>query len=115
MSMEEAVSGFICQKPNPFFRGVAMRFPKLRRESGTDAAKYLLLGFYMGGCQNYGPFLDPYYNTAPNIWATRKRTTILTTTHILLLHCIALATFGAAIPSTFCWSACPRRALGFRV
>ena len=21
----------------------------------------------MGGCQNYGPFLDPYYNTAPNI------------------------------------------------
>ena len=25
------------------------------------------LVFYMGGCQNYGPFLDPYYNTAPNI------------------------------------------------
>ena len=22
---------------------------------------------YMGGCQNYGPFLGPYYNTAPNI------------------------------------------------
>ena len=22
---------------------------------------------YMGGCQNYVPFLDPYYNTAPNI------------------------------------------------
>ena len=21
----------------------------------------------MGGGQNYGPFLDPYYNTAPNI------------------------------------------------
>ena len=21
----------------------------------------------MGGCQNYGPFLDPYNNTAPNI------------------------------------------------
>ena len=21
----------------------------------------------MGGCQNYGPFLAPYYNTAPNI------------------------------------------------
>ena len=21
----------------------------------------------MGGCQNYGPFLDPDYNTAPNI------------------------------------------------
>ena len=24
-------------------------------------------GFHMGGCQNYGPFLSPYYNTAPNI------------------------------------------------
>ena len=22
---------------------------------------------YMGGCQNYGPFLGPYYNTAPSI------------------------------------------------
>ena len=22
---------------------------------------------YMGGCQNLGPFLGPYYNTAPNI------------------------------------------------
>ena len=21
---------------------------------------------YMGGCQNYGPFLDPYHNTAPH-------------------------------------------------
>ena len=24
-------------------------------------------GCDVGGCQNYGPFLDPYYNTAPNI------------------------------------------------
>ena len=22
---------------------------------------------YMRGCQNYGPFLDPYNNTAPHI------------------------------------------------
>ena len=22
---------------------------------------------YMVGCQNYGPFVGPYYNTAPNI------------------------------------------------
>ena len=22
---------------------------------------------HMGGCQNYGPFLGPYCNTAPNI------------------------------------------------
>ena len=27
----------------------------------------------MGGCQKYGPFLDPYYNTAPNILGTQKR------------------------------------------
>ena len=27
---------------------------------------------YMGGCQNYGPFLDPYYSTAPNIQGTPK-------------------------------------------
>ena len=34
----------------------------------------------MGGCQNYGPFLDPYFNnTAPNIWGAQKRTIILTT------------------------------------
>ena len=28
----------------------------------------------MVGCQNYGPFLDPYYNTAPNIEGTQKGT-----------------------------------------
>ena len=22
---------------------------------------------HMGGCQNYGPFLGPYYDTAPSI------------------------------------------------
>ena len=37
---------------------------------------------YMGGCQNCGPFLDPYSNTAPNIWGTQKGTIILTTTHM---------------------------------
>ena len=26
-----------------------------------------LQGQGMVGCQNYGPFLGPYYNTAPNI------------------------------------------------
>ena len=25
------------------------------------------LGLYMGGCQNYGPFMDPYWYMAPNI------------------------------------------------
>ena len=40
----------------------------------------------MGCCQNYGPFLDPYFNTAPNIWGTQKGTIILTTTHIKGLY-----------------------------
>ena len=35
---------------------------------------------HVGGCQNYGPFLDPYYNTAPNIKGTQERTINLTTT-----------------------------------
>ena len=26
----------------------------------------------MGGCQNYGPFVDPCYNTAPNMQDTPK-------------------------------------------
>ena len=37
----------------------------------------------MGGCQNYGPFLDPHYNTAPNILGTPKGIIILTTTHMI--------------------------------
>ena len=37
----------------------------------------------VGGCQNYGPFLDPYYSTAPNIQGTEKGIIILTTTHVL--------------------------------
>ena len=36
----------------------------------------------MGGCQNYGPFLGPDYNTAPDIWGTQKGAIILTTTHV---------------------------------
>ena len=37
---------------------------------------------HMGGCHNQGPFLGPYYNTAPIIQGTQKGTLILTTTHI---------------------------------
>ena len=36
---------------------------------------------HVGGCQNYA-ILEPYYNTAPNIYGTQKGTRILTTTHI---------------------------------
>ena len=28
----------------------------------------------MGGCQNYGPFWGPYYNTAPTIQGPKKGT-----------------------------------------
>ena len=37
---------------------------------------------HMGGCQNYGPFLDPCDNAAPNIQGTQKGTIILTTTNM---------------------------------
>ena len=35
----------------------------------------------VGGCQNYGPFSDPYFNTAPNIQGTPKNI-ILTSTEV---------------------------------
>ena len=38
---------------------------------------------HLGGCQNYGPFLGPYYNMALIIYGTQKGTLILTTTHVL--------------------------------
>ena len=41
----------------------------------------------MGGCQNYDPFSDPYYDTAPNIQGTEKGTIILTTTHTEYTQC----------------------------
>ena len=28
---------------------------------------------HASGCRNYGPFLDPYYNTVPNILGYPKR------------------------------------------
>ena len=36
-------------------------------ELRTHTYIYIYIYIYMGGCQNYGPFLGPYYNTAPNI------------------------------------------------
>ena len=35
----------------------------------------------MGECQNYGPFVGPYYNTGPNL-GTQNGTIILTIPHI---------------------------------
>ena len=42
----------------------------------------------MGGCQNHGPFLDPYSSAAPHVQGTQKGTIILTTTHILYVYMI---------------------------
>ena len=52
------------------------------RERERERERDIYIYIYMGGCQNYGPFVDPYYNTAPNIQGTQKGTIILTTTHI---------------------------------
>ena len=42
-------------------------------------------GCYMGGCQNYDPFLGTLNNRCRNIIRTQKGTIILTTTHIRVL------------------------------
>ena len=42
------------------------------RGSGTVTLNPKLHRIYMGGCQNYGPVLGPYYNTAPIISGTQK-------------------------------------------
>ena len=36
----------------------------------------------MGSCQNYGPFLGPYYKIAPTIEGTQRGTILLTSTQI---------------------------------
>ena len=48
----------------------------------------------MGGCQNYGPFLGPYYNTAPNIWDIQTGAIILTTTHMSSMNCVSYIAIG---------------------
>ena len=60
---------------------------------------------HASGCQNYGPFLGPYSNTAPIIYGTQKGTLILTTTHTVFLYyrrwLLALAPRGQpCIPPT---------------
>ena len=40
------------------------------KEGPMGEERYLHI--YVGGCQNYGPFLDPYYTTAHNIQGTQK-------------------------------------------
>ena len=74
-------------------KGATSTHPWLRGSAGVGARyKFGLIGFfgvfgcsvlgaelgglisphYIGVCQNYGPFLDPYNSTAPNIQGTPK-------------------------------------------
>ena len=67
--------------------GVPFRGPYNKDYSilGSILGPLVLGNCQMGSCQNYGPFLDPYDNTAPNIDILRvpkKGTMILTTTHV---------------------------------
>ena len=55
----------------------------------------------MGGCQNYGPFLDAYYNTAPNISGTKKGTIILTSTHMIVNRILHGGGWSSQIPFIF--------------
>ena len=36
-------------------------------KSSHGSHRHWLMDVHMGGCQNYGPFLGPYYSTAPMI------------------------------------------------
>ena len=46
--------------------------------------------YYMGGCQNYGPFLGTLYIRCRIIIGTQKGTIILTTTHIIIGYVLGL-------------------------
>ena len=48
-----------------FILGLYWRITEKNME--TTIMGYIGILGYMGGCQNYGPFLDPHYNTAPTI------------------------------------------------
>ena len=50
---------------------------------------------YVGGCQNSGPFLGPYYNTAPNNSGDPKRDHNLTITHMWPTVTIEECSFGS--------------------
>ena len=47
--------------------GKASGVPKLKNQPLLTLSTLAMAETDRGGCQNYGPFLVPYYNTAPNI------------------------------------------------
>ena len=73
----------------------------------------------MGGCQNYGLYGVPWYNTAPSIEGTKSRPSFLTTTHMgtgdVLVSTVSLPSLGRNLQqqhprSNRCvriWATCP--------
>ena len=51
---------------NFMLRGAPKSFGPHLRVVQKPVRRFTGVGFQVGGCQNYG-FLDPDYNTAPNI------------------------------------------------
>ena len=64
----------------------------------------------LDGCQNYGPFLVPYYSTAPHIWGAQRETIILTTPQLdMPLPSLHFTTLARESPACFSEvsAACP--------
>ena len=59
--------GFLClrQASKPAAHGVHGN--EMKVVSGQNFNDNEAIWVHMGGCQNYGPLLDPYFHTAPNI------------------------------------------------
>ena len=57
---------------------------------------YRVYRAYMGDCQNYGPFLGPYYNTGPNLGDSKKDHNFDDPPHGLL-GCSGLGLWGLGI------------------
>ena len=71
------------EKPEP---SRDLRPPKPRDfEERSSVRTQILVGFNMGSCQNYGPFLGTLNNRCRIILGTQKGTIILTTTHTMIL------------------------------
>ena len=70
--------------------GRDLRFLTVEFEAGeqsfcheyTYMSTYICVYIYMGGCQNYGPFLGPLNTRCRIILMTQQWTIILTATHI---------------------------------
>ena len=56
-----------------FFQYLNPKPETLLMHLGGVALRVQVPDLHMGGSQNYGPFLDPSYNTAPSIWGTQKK------------------------------------------